>query len=54
MADLHTPWTKENVTFYLAACNSLKVKTPATTENGGPGKSSAPAASSAKVASVRD
>jgi hypothetical protein len=54
MADLHTPWTKENVTFYLAACNSRKVKSPATTENGGPGNSSAPAASSAKVASVRD
>jgi hypothetical protein len=23
-ADLHSPWTKENVSFYLASCNSRK------------------------------
>ncbi len=50
MADLHTPWTKENVTFYLATCNSRKAKSPATTENG----ISSSRAGAASVASVRE
>lgn len=30
MADLHTPWTKENVAFYVASCNGRKAKTAGT------------------------
>ena len=54
MADLHTPWTKENVTFYLAACNSRKAKSPATTEKGMNGSRIASIPSSGRLASVRD
>lgn len=33
MADLHSPWNKENVAFYMASCTGKPSKKPAITEN---------------------
>jgi hypothetical protein len=50
MADLHTPWTKENVVFYLATCNSKKqLSRPQTHRDAGQSPSA-----SVKMASARE